>query len=330
MVGKEFVLEDQVMRRRMVVAVRLLGVLALLLALCASVGEARTFIVNPDTTGYLAVISMAADSAQPGDSIMVRDGTYWEDFIAIDSAVVVFAEHNGGPLVNCVTAIGITLHQSAQLSGMQIVGNFMEIMQSLVEIHGGPATIYNCQFWPTARQGLQVSVFSSGRAPVIRYCQFFTENGASPILEDWDTTTIWMPYNYYQRTDTVAIHWDIRDASHGLPNHGYVYVSPVLDSFEWLGVDQPRQLLPVSPSIGVFPNPFNTTTQIEFTLPTTQRVSLRLYDVLGREVAVMMNEIQTAGKHRLAFDAAGLASGVYWCRLEAGGMIQTRKIVLLK
>jgi hypothetical protein len=86
----------------------------------------------------------------------------------------------------------------------------------------------------------------------------------------------------------------------------------------------------VAPTVAIFPNPLNSTTQIEFTLPSTQRVSLRLYDVLGREVAVMMNEIQTAGKHRLAFDAAGLASGVYWCRLEAGGMIQTRKIVLLK
>ena len=79
-----------------------------------------------------------------------------------------------------------------------------------------------------------------------------------------------------------------------------------------------------------YPNPFNSTTQIEFILPTTQRVSLRLYDVLGREVAVMMNEIQTAGAHRLTFDASGMPSGVYLCRLEAGEMMQTRKMVLLK
>jgi hypothetical protein len=79
-----------------------------------------------------------------------------------------------------------------------------------------------------------------------------------------------------------------------------------------------------------FPNPFNSTTQIEFMLPSTQRVSLRLYDVLGREVAVIMNEIQTAGRHRLAFDASGLSSGVYLCRLEAGEMIQTRKMVLVR
>jgi hypothetical protein len=87
---------------------------------------------------------------------------------------------------------------------------------------------------------------------------------------------------------------------------------------------------PAAAVIRAFPNPFNSSTHLEFTLPSTQRVSLRLYDVLGREVAVMMNEIQTAGRHHLTFDASGLPSGVYLCRLEAGGMAQTRKIVLLK
>lgn len=79
-----------------------------------------------------------------------------------------------------------------------------------------------------------------------------------------------------------------------------------------------------------YPNPFNGATQIEFSLPSTQRVSLRLYDVLGREVAVLMNEVRTAGRHEVMFDASTLPSGVYLCWLEAGGMAQTRKIVLVK
>jgi hypothetical protein len=80
----------------------------------------------------------------------------------------------------------------------------------------------------------------------------------------------------------------------------------------------------------VYPNSFNSTTHLEFTLPSTQRVSLRLYDVLGREVAVMMNEIKTAGRQQMVFDGSGLPSGVYLCRLEAEGMAQTRKMVLVK
>jgi hypothetical protein len=97
-----------------------------------------------------------------------------------------------------------------------------------------------------------------------------------------------------------------------------------------VAVETEHDVLPHDLHLTAYPNPFNSSTQIEFTLPSTQRVSLRLYDVLGREVAVLMNEIQTAGLHRLTFDASGLPSGVYLCRLEAGEMVQTRKIVLVK
>jgi len=79
-----------------------------------------------------------------------------------------------------------------------------------------------------------------------------------------------------------------------------------------------------------YPNPFNSSTQIEFTLPVTQRVSLRLYDVLGREVAVVLNQMKTAGEHRVTFDGSGLSSGVYFCRMDAGTEMRTQKIMLMK
>ena len=101
------------------------------------------------------------------------------------------------------------------------------------------------------------------------------------------------------------------------------HVGPLSNSADFI-------LHPSSFVLSVYPVPFNTTTHLEFTLPTTQRVSLRLYDVLGREVAVLMNDIQSAGQHHMMFDASGLPSGVYLCRLEAGEMMQTRKMVLIK
>jgi hypothetical protein len=79
-----------------------------------------------------------------------------------------------------------------------------------------------------------------------------------------------------------------------------------------------------------YPNPFNSSTHLEFRLPSTQRVSLRLYDVLGREVTVMVNEIRTAGQHEFMLDASGLPSGFYLCRLEAGGFSATRKLLLIR
>ncbi len=79
-----------------------------------------------------------------------------------------------------------------------------------------------------------------------------------------------------------------------------------------------------------FPNPFNPTTMIDYQLPGNSEVTLRVYDVLGREVKTLVNQNQKAGDYDVAFDAADLPSGVYFYRLQAGSYNETRKLVLLK
>lgn len=98
----------------------------------------------------------------------------------------------------------------------------------------------------------------------------------------------------------------------------------------WSAVLNPFILPPSSFILSVSPNPFNSSTQISFTLPVTSRVSLRLYDVLGREVKLLMDETQTAGEHRVSFDGSNLSSGIYFCRMQAGDYSQTQKIVLIR
>ena len=79
-----------------------------------------------------------------------------------------------------------------------------------------------------------------------------------------------------------------------------------------------------------YPNPFNPSTTISFQLPTPGNVTLKIFDILGREVATIMNEIKSAGNHRIEFDASKLSSGVYMYQLKAGSFIQTKKMLLLK
>lgn len=79
-----------------------------------------------------------------------------------------------------------------------------------------------------------------------------------------------------------------------------------------------------------YPNPFNPTTEISFELPRAMNVSLRVFDLLGREVAVLVNGDLNAGTHRVEFDGKELASGVYFYRLDAGEFLLTRKMVMLK
>ena len=79
-----------------------------------------------------------------------------------------------------------------------------------------------------------------------------------------------------------------------------------------------------------YPNPFNPTTTIRYSLKETGKVSLRVYDVIGREVKVLVDGVQGAGEYSVVMDATGLSSGVYVYQLRAGGYVFTRKMVLAK
>jgi hypothetical protein len=79
-----------------------------------------------------------------------------------------------------------------------------------------------------------------------------------------------------------------------------------------------------------YPNPFNPKTVVSYHLPMAGTVRLAVYDLLGREVAALVNEWKPAGQHTVAFDASGLSSGVYVYRLESDGRSATRKLTLVR
>ncbi|MCG8374147.1 MAG: alpha-amylase family glycosyl hydrolase, partial [Balneolales bacterium] len=81
---------------------------------------------------------------------------------------------------------------------------------------------------------------------------------------------------------------------------------------------------------GNYPNPFNPSTNINFTLPTASHVRLSIFDVTGRLVTELLNEQRTSGEHTIKFDASGLSSGVYFYRLETEGFVSTQKMMLIK
>jgi photosystem II stability/assembly factor-like uncharacterized protein len=79
-----------------------------------------------------------------------------------------------------------------------------------------------------------------------------------------------------------------------------------------------------------YPNPFNPTTNFEFRIDIVGSVTLKIFDVLGRQVAVLVNEEMTPGKQVVRWDGSGFPSGVYFYRLQAGGVVETRKMMLAK
>ncbi len=110
------------------------------------------------------------------------------------------------------------------------------------------------------------------------------------------------------------------------PNGGYLQKYAIIT-----GV--PRETSGIPKNFGLsqnYPNPFNPTTRIEYRVPSISYVVLTVYDVLGREVAVLVNEEKSAGNYSVVFNANNLPSGIYFYRLQAGNFTETKKMILVK
>jgi len=103
-------------------------------------------------------------------------------------------------------------------------------------------------------------------------------------------------------------------------------------------ITETKSLIPTQYSLSQnYPNPFNPITNLEFACPPARQgisefgfVTLKVYDILGKEVKTLVNENKSAGNYIVKFDGSNLSSGVYFYRLEAGDFIQTKRMVLLK
>ena len=79
-----------------------------------------------------------------------------------------------------------------------------------------------------------------------------------------------------------------------------------------------------------YPNPFNPVTIISYQIPKEDHVKVIIYDLLGRELDVIMNEVQSAGRHSVKWNANDFGSGIYFYKIESGNFLQTKKMILIK
>jgi hypothetical protein len=132
-----------------------------------------------------------------------------------------------------------------------------------------------------------------------------------------DTTTS-TGSTYYYRVAGIDVHGNV-----GMPSGELVQVATAVEEI----IAAPR-IFELSQN---FPNPFNPTTTITFTVPNDGRATLRIYNTLGQEVATVFNGEAGAGRYySVQFDASGIPSGIYFSRLEYGGETQMRKMQLIK
>jgi hypothetical protein len=132
------------------------------------------------------------------------------------------------------------------------------------------------------------------------------------------TTTETQSYTFLDRSASGKVHYRLKQIDFD-------------GQFEYSNVIEVDAALPETFVLEQnYPNPFNPTTVIAYQLPVTSMVSLKVYDMLGREVAILINKQQQAGRYAYTLNALNWASGVYFYRLQAGNFVQSKKMLLLK
>ncbi len=114
-------------------------------------------------------------------------------------------------------------------------------------------------------------------------------------------------------------------------NYGYLYAWGLRINNSITGTDNYyNQFLNEFRLIQNYPNPFNPVTTIQYSIPRRNNVTLKVFDILGNEVATLVNEEKERGVFSVMFEASNLASGIYFYRLQAGNFVETKKMILLR
>jgi hypothetical protein len=154
-------------------------------------------------------------------------------------------------------------------------------------------------------------------------------------LKQNDSTTIVVELDasYYSSSDTGTISYSY--GTIGSVDGGSLQPFASMDAYNWsvlsTAVKEDKNLIPlVNKLYQNYPNPFNPSTVITYQLLTHGYATLKVYDVLGREVATLVDGEKSAGAHTVSLDASRLSSGVFLCRLMVGDFSEVKKMILIK
>ena len=148
------------------------------------------------------------------------------------------------------------------------------------------------------------------------------------LVQVTDTDTLFI--------DSLTFSEQLTDVSYGrYPNgssgwHHFDTPTPVDSNVISTGINDPQAIPLIYNLARNYPNPFNPSTRIRFSLPKTSEVKLTVYDILGRVVTRLIDDRMTPGSYEIIFNAAGLASGLYFYRLETPDFVRTKKMILLR
>ncbi len=292
---------------------------------------------NPDANNGVTALVVSGSTVYTCGVFTSIGGQTRNYIAALDASSGLATSWN--PDVNSdVTALAVSGSGSTVYAG----GSFTSIGDSArnyiaaLDATSGAATSWN----PNAKGGwvnaLAVSgsvVYAGGAFAGINSIGGQMRNGIAALDATTGAATSWNP-NPDNSVNSIALSFSNATVYFGgsftrVSNYMSSNLARMTDLFT--SVVKSKFIFPKEYSLSQnYPNPFNPSTIINYQLPISSKVILRVYDLLGRKVATLVNKEQNAGNYNVKFNAGNLASGVYFYRLSVGGFSQVKKLVLLK
>ena len=222
----------------------------------------------------------------------------------------------------------------------------------------GSMTLYNCTAYRNGSNYVISGVLDSGKVLIVINCVSVGNFGSLGGFAIQQTNSWLSPFSVsnadFVTVDTAGARGP-RKADGSLPDITFMHLAagsrlinagtivglpysgsaPDLGAFEYETTTSVNKEQVVSSSTSYtllqsFPNPFNPTTTISYQLSKRSSVTLKVYDIFGRELAMLVEESKAPGNHLIEFNGGGLSSGIYFACLKTGGSIKTIKLTLLK
>ena len=315
-------------------------------------GPSKAIKINYQTGGGMAVALLPELGTSPTSPAVSADGTvfvgpvvgggtnaiamYDTDLNYLGNAVV--GPPNISRIIN-VTPDGNTIYWHAFTGYQTVVYQRADEFSSFDSV----ATIFN---------GMSIESAAFNPADGLLYVSndqrsdslIYTEAGQTIVAD----SLVWYSYDTETGEMNPAFHFvaKVPDAADRYPrglgftadgNTAYIGTfSAVQDRIQkvvrtGVGVKEVDGAVPSEYSLSQnYPNPFNPTTKISFSIPVSEQVTIKVYDVLGKEVATLLNEVKSAGTYEVDFNASNLSSGLYVYTISSGKFMQSRKMMLLK
>ena len=170
------------------------------------------------------------------------------------------------------------------------------------------------------------SYIDGDRNPPSRFFYYVT-NYANDTFE-WPRNGYWRSRSVPDGKYTVRVHAVDRKGNEATPP---AELTIKVDNSARPNIKRPAGIVPKEYAVSDnYPNPFNPTTVIKYQLPDDSRVTIKIYDVIGREVSTLVDEVKVAGYYEVQFIASSLASGVYFYRVTAGKYITVKKMIVME